>query len=125
MTGASAIIVAVAAGVQLWRSRRSADLAVGAFLLVVIVSLISGLHWSEYSAKAIALIQARGMPIDMAMWNAVQENKGAVIGELLRRLDPSHSSPFPIFSDDGEWSYQRLEEWLAYAGVPAWPRRQS
>ena len=39
------------------------------------------LHWSNYSAKAIAQIQARGMPIDMALWNLVQENKAAVIGE--------------------------------------------
>ena len=37
------------------------------------------LHWSNYSAKAIALIQARGMPIDMPLWNLVQENKAAVI----------------------------------------------
>jgi hypothetical protein len=43
------VIVVVAAGVELWRSRRSADLMIGAFLLVVAVSLISGLHWSEYS----------------------------------------------------------------------------
>jgi hypothetical protein len=47
------------------------------------------LHWSNYSAKAIAVIQARGMPIDMALWNLVQENKAAVIGELLRQFDPS------------------------------------
>ena len=33
------------------------------------------LHWSNYSAKAVALIQARGMPIDMPLWNLVQENK--------------------------------------------------
>jgi hypothetical protein len=83
------------------------------------------IHWSEYSAKAIALIQARGMPIDMALWNAVQENKGLVIRELLRRLDPSHGSPFPIFSEEGEWNYQRFGEWLAYAGVPAWLRKDS
>src|SRR5262249_1905549 len=42
------------------------------------------LHWSNYSAKCIALIQARGMPIDMRLWNLVQENKAAVVGELLR-----------------------------------------
>ena len=33
------------------------------------------LHWSNYSAKAVAQIQARGMPIDMPLWNLVQENK--------------------------------------------------
>src|SRR6516225_9589850 len=36
------------------------------------------LHWSNYSAKAVALIQARGMSIDMVLWNLVQENKAAV-----------------------------------------------
>src|SRR5262249_54177686 len=83
------------------------------------------LHWSEYSAKAIALIQARGMPIDMPLWNLVQENKGAVIADLIRRFDPSYGSPHPIYSDEGEWSYRRFEEWLAYAGVAAWPRLDS
>ena len=32
------------------------------------------LHWSNYSAKAASLIQAKGMPIDMYLWNFVQEN---------------------------------------------------
>jgi DNA polymerase I len=32
------------------------------------------LHWSNYSAKSTALIQAEGMPIDMPLWNLVQEN---------------------------------------------------
>jgi hypothetical protein len=50
------------------------------------------LHWSNYSAKAIALIQAKGIPIDMPLWNLVQENKAAVIRELLRQFDPSYGS---------------------------------
>jgi DNA polymerase-1 len=83
------------------------------------------LHWSNYSAKCIALIQARGMPIDMDLWNLVQENKAAVIGELLRRFDPSHGSDNPIYTPEGEWSYQRFEQWLVQAGVPAWPRLDS
>ena len=62
----------------------------------------------NYSAKAVALIQARGMPIDMRMWNLVQENKAAVIGELLRRFDPSHGDDDPIYTSDGEWSYYPL-----------------
>ena len=33
------------------------------------------MFWSKYSAKAIALIQAQGMPIDMEVWNLIQENK--------------------------------------------------
>jgi hypothetical protein len=35
------------------------------------------LAWSNYSAKAIARIQARGMPIDLELWHLVQENKAA------------------------------------------------
>jgi hypothetical protein len=50
------------------------------------------LHWSNYSAKAITKIQAHGMLIDMPLWNLVQENKTAVIAELLRQLDPSYGS---------------------------------
>ena len=83
------------------------------------------LHWSNYSAKAIAVIQARGMPIDMALWNLVQENKVAVIGELLRQFDPSYGSEQPIYTPDGEWSYQRFEQWLVRTGVAAWPRLDS
>jgi hypothetical protein len=66
------------------------------------------LHWSNYSAKAIAQIQARGMPIDVPLWNMVQENKAAVIGELLRQFDPSHGSDDPIYTPEGEWAYLRF-----------------
>ena len=83
------------------------------------------LHWSNYSAKCIALIQARGMPIDMELWNLVQENKAAVIGELLRRFDPSHGSESPIYTPEGEWNYNRFESWLMRTGVTAWPRLDS
>jgi hypothetical protein len=83
------------------------------------------IHWSEYSAKAIARIQARGMPIDTYRWNLVQENKAAVIAALLRRFDPSHNTPFPIYTIDGQWSYERFEQWLIYIGAPAWPRLES
>jgi hypothetical protein len=83
------------------------------------------LHWSNYSAKAVALIQARGLPIDVTLWNLVQENKRAVIGELLRRFDPSYGSEDPIFTPDGEWSYARFERWLINSNVPYWPRLQS
>ena len=80
------------------------------------------LHWSNYSAKAVALIQARGMPIDVSLWNLVQENKAAVIAALLRQFDPSYGSDDPIYTPAGEWSYERFERWLVCAGVPAWPR---
>ena len=39
----------------------------------------------------------RGMPIDMGLWDLVQENKAAVIGELLRQYDPSGSDD-PIYT---------------------------
>jgi hypothetical protein len=83
------------------------------------------LHWSNYGAKSVALIQARGMPIDMVLWNLVQENKAAVIGELLRKFDPSYGSDDPIYTPKGEWGYARLERWLISAGVTAWPRLDS
>ena len=80
------------------------------------------LHWSNYSAKAVAQIQARGMPVDMSLWNSVQEHKLAVIRELLRRFDPSQGSDDPIFTPEGEWSYSRFERWLVSIGVTVWPR---
>ena len=83
------------------------------------------LHWSNYSAKSVALIQARGIPIDIMLWNLVQENKAAVIQELIRQFDPSYGSEHSIYTAEGEWSYQRFEQWLAYARVPAWPRLES
>jgi hypothetical protein len=83
------------------------------------------LHWSNYSAKAVAQIQARGMPVDVELWNLVQENKKAVVGELLRQFDPSHGSEDPIYTPEGEWSYAHLERWLARTGVAAWPRLDS
>jgi hypothetical protein len=83
------------------------------------------LHWSNYSAKVVAQIQARGMPIDVPLWNLVQENKAAVVRELLRKFDPSYGSDDPIYTLDGEWSDARFERWLVSSGVAAWPRLQS
>lgn len=83
------------------------------------------LHWSNYSAKCIARIQARGIPIDTVLWNLVQENKRAVIGELLRRFDPSYGSDDPIYDAEGGWSYGRFEHWLPTAGILIWPRLDS
>jgi DNA polymerase I len=91
----------------------------------MIVDVPRVLHWSNYSAKATALIQAKGMPIDMELWNLIQENKAAVVRELLRRFDPSHGSANPIYTPDGERSYARFEQWLVSVGVLAWPRLQS
>jgi DNA polymerase family A len=81
--------------------------------------------WSEYSAKAVAQIQARGMPIDVELWHLVQENKRAVIGNLCRQFDPSYGSDAPIFDADGHWALARFEHWLVDAGVHSWPRLDS
>ena len=83
------------------------------------------MRWSEYSAKTVARIQARGMPIDMALWNLVQENKAAVIGALIARFDPSQGSEYPIYSPDGEFCSWRFEQWLIAAGITYWPRLDS
>jgi DNA polymerase-1 len=89
------------------------------------VSVEHVLHWSNYSAKAVARIQARGMPIDVRLWNLVQENKTAIIHNLLQRFDPSQGSVAPIFTPEGEWSYDRFEQYLVRAGITAWPRLES
>jgi hypothetical protein len=83
------------------------------------------MYWSEYSAKTVARIQARGMPIDMPLWNLIQENKTAVIRALIARFDPSQGSEYPIYSSDGEWGTWRFERWLAAVGVTEWPRLDS
>jgi hypothetical protein len=83
------------------------------------------IRWSEYSAKAIARIQARGIPIDMRLWTLVQENKDAVIAALVRKLDPSFGGPCPIYTLDGDWSYARFERWLSHVGAVAWPKLES
>ena len=83
------------------------------------------LHWSNYSAKSVAQIQAHGMPIDVPRWNLVQENKAAVIAALVQKFDPSQGSESPIYTIEGEWNYRRFENWLASIGVIAWPRLDS
>jgi hypothetical protein len=83
------------------------------------------LHWSNYSAKAIAAIQARGIPWDTALWDLVQENKDAVIRELIRQFDPSAGDTAPIYNDEGEWSYARFEQWLLRRGIYTWPRTET
>jgi hypothetical protein len=83
------------------------------------------MRWSEYSAKTVALIQARGMPIDMPLWDLVQQNKAAVIGALIARFDPSQGGEFPIYSSEGEFSSWRFEQWLIAVGITEWPRLES
>jgi 4-amino-4-deoxy-L-arabinose transferase-like glycosyltransferase len=42
------VVVVVAAGLTLWRTRRATDWAVAAFLVLVTVTLLAGLHWTEF-----------------------------------------------------------------------------
>jgi hypothetical protein len=83
------------------------------------------MHWSNYSAKSVARIQSRGMPIDMSRWNLVQENKHAVVDALIKRFDPSQGGANPIYSPDGEWGNDRFAQWLVSAGITEWSRLDS
>jgi hypothetical protein len=83
------------------------------------------MYWSNYSAKTVALIQAKGMPLDLPLWNLVQENKAAVIAALIRRFDPSQGSVESIYAADGSFSSRRFEQWLISTGIPYWPRLDS
>ena len=67
------------------------------------------MDWSEYSAKTVARVQARGMPIDMLLWNLVQENKWAVIAALITRFDPSQGGENPIYTLEGGFSSWRFD----------------
>jgi DNA polymerase family A len=79
------------------------------------------LYWSNYSAKAIALIQARGIPIDTRLWNLVQENRAAVINALRRQFEPDYGTENSPFEPDGRLPNARMRQWLARAGVTHWP----
>jgi DNA polymerase family A len=79
------------------------------------------LYWANYSAKAIALIQARGIPIDVQLWNLVQENKAAVIEALRRQLDPSYGTEFTIYSPELVFQNERFRQFLGSIGVTQWP----
>jgi hypothetical protein len=65
------------------------------------------------------------MPINMMLWNLIQENKWAVIQALIARFDPSQGCEYPIYSPEGEFSSWRFECWLVSAGVTYWPRLES
>jgi hypothetical protein len=65
------------------------------------------------------------MPIDVALWNLVQENKSAVVRSLVEHYDPSHGDDEPIYTPEGEWSYERFERYLVRKGIRQWPRLES
>ena len=82
------------------------------------IGRITAPRWSRESRPPVCRSTCR-------LWNLVQENKAAVVRELLRRHDPSSGSEDPIYTPEGEWSYVRFENWLVGTGVPAWPRLDS
>ena len=82
------------------------------------------MRWSDYCAKTVARIQARGMPIDMWLWNLVQENKGAVVARAdpAVRSEPGQRDTRSILRMH-EWSNERFEHWLASRWRSReWPR---
>jgi hypothetical protein len=42
------------------------------------------------------------MPIDMPLWNLVQENKAAVVRSLIAHHDPSYGDDETIYTPEGE-----------------------
>ena len=56
-----------------------------------------------------------------------RSTRRAVVAALIRRYDPSYIDGCPehIYTIDGEFSAVRFERWLAYVGIPAWPRLAS
>jgi DNA polymerase-1 len=83
------------------------------------------IHWAEYSAKVIPQIQARGMYVDLPLWQLAQEYKPAIVRRLIERFDPSHGTEEPIYTEEGEASYRRAEKWLASVGINDWPRHDN
>ena len=83
------------------------------------------MRWSTYSAKTVARIQARGMPIDMPLWQLMQENQTRVVAALLAKFDPSQGDDDAIYSPDAEFNSARFAAWLMRVGITAWPRLDS
>jgi len=81
--------------------------------------------WSEYAAKVVASVQARGTLIDVPLYNLIRENRLAMIDAVRRQFDPSYNDPDPIWTPDGSWKEARVEKWMVRAGLPWWPRLES
>ena len=85
------------------------------------------IHWSDYSSKTVARIQARGIPIDVWLWNLVLENRMAIIAELVRRWDPSHGTDFEIYDSKRNMERRALRGLVGkhrYQGLAASGKRQ-
>jgi hypothetical protein len=82
-------------------------------------------EWSNYSAKAVARIQARGIPIDTHLWQRVQENRDEIIAALIREFDPTQGTDDPIYTADGSLSIAAFERNLPRLNIHSWPRLPS
>jgi hypothetical protein len=59
-------------------------------------------HWSNYSAKCIAMIQNRGIPWDTELWDITQANSLKVVRALREKFDPSfYDEKIPGRDDTG------------------------
>jgi len=82
------IITVAVAGVALaglWRARRRVDLAVVAFLALVAVTLVAGLHWTEYHM----LISGRGPFNNGRYLLPVVGLGGLAVAQVVRTLRPT------------------------------------
>lgn len=77
---------AVLAGITLWRTRRTIDWLVAAFVLTISVVLFIGLHWTEYQQ-----IHAGAGPINQGRYLLPLVGvAGLVVAQGLRRFAPRH-----------------------------------
>jgi hypothetical protein len=83
------------------------------------------IDWSNYASKAVARIQARGIPIDTRLWTLVQEHRAAIIGALVREFDPTQGTDDPIYDAEGSMSSAAFERNLPRLGIHSWPRLPS
>lgn len=77
------LVIVAAAASELWRRRATGDKMVGAFIAVVTLSLLAGLHWSDYR-----LIQGGGSFAQGRYLLPLVGVAGVVLGLGIRRLAP-------------------------------------
>jgi 4-amino-4-deoxy-L-arabinose transferase-like glycosyltransferase len=79
------VVVAVVALTGLWRARRRVDLAVVAFIALVALTLVAGLHWTEYHM----LISGRGPFNNGRYLLPVVGIAGLAVAQVVRMLRPA------------------------------------
>jgi 4-amino-4-deoxy-L-arabinose transferase-like glycosyltransferase len=93
------LAVTVTAAVQLWRSRAGGDRAVFAFLVLVPLSLLAGLHWSEYhlimagsssnfnqGRYLLPLVGIAGLVLALALRRVPTRHRATAVGLVLAGL---------------------------------------